>query len=64
MRQSSLLAEGRNPLEVAAQLGHSPTMTLETYGHLIEELRDTPSQSAEELIRMARQGTRVMSQVD
>ena len=61
---SLLLAEGRNPLEVAAQLGHSPTMTLETYGHLIEELRDQPVQPAEELIRIARQDMYPVSRAD
>lgn len=51
---SLLLAEGRNPIEVAAQMGHSPVMTLQTYGHVIEELRGKERQSAEQLIVAAR----------
>ena len=47
---SLLLAEGRTAIDVAAQMGHSPTMTLETYGHIIEELEDTPHVSAEAVI--------------
>jgi integrase len=34
---SLLLAEGRQPLCVARQLGHSLAVLLETYAHLIEE---------------------------
>lgn len=52
---SLLLAEGRNPIEVAEQLGHSPTMTLDTYGHVIDELRGKPNAPAEARIRAARQ---------
>jgi hypothetical protein len=35
---SLLFAEGRTVIEVAWQAGHSPTMALATYGHMIEEL--------------------------
>jgi site-specific recombinase XerD len=35
---SLLLAEGASVVEVARQAGHSPAMTLSTYGHVIEEL--------------------------
>ena len=52
---SLMLAERRNPVEVAAQLGHSPAMTLQQYGHIIDELRDKPSVPAEQLIREARE---------
>jgi integrase len=53
---SLMLAEGRrNPVEIAAQLGHSPAMTLQQYGHLIEELQDEPGVPAEQLIRKARE---------
>ncbi len=52
---SLLLAEGRSPLEVAEQLGHSPVMTLSTYGHVIRELKGQKHHlSAESLIRQAR----------
>jgi integrase len=37
---SLLLAEGRTVHYVAAQLGHSPVLTLSTYGHLIAEYAD------------------------
>lgn len=45
---------GRNPLEVAAQMGHLPIMTLQKCGHVIEELRGERPQSAEKLITAAR----------
>lgn len=35
---SLLIHEGRSIVEVAAQLGHSPSMCLDTYGHVIAEL--------------------------
>jgi integrase len=35
---SLLIHEGRTVLEVAAQTGHAPTMTLSTYAHVIAEL--------------------------
>ena len=47
----SLQTEARAP---ATQMGHAPTMTLETYGHIIEELGDTPHVSAEAEIGEAR----------
>ncbi len=51
---SLLLHEGRNVIYVARQLGHSPTMTLTVYGHVIDELEDAPTISAEDAIRQAR----------
>ena len=51
---SLLLAEGRTAIDIAAQMGHSPTMTLETYGHIIEELEDTQRLSAEAVTGEAR----------
>jgi integrase len=53
---SLLLAEGRNPVEVAEQMGHAPTMTLDTYGHVIAVLRARKVKpiSAEALIERAR----------
>ena len=36
---SLLIHEGATVVEVARQLGHSPTMTLNTYGHVFDELR-------------------------
>jgi integrase len=59
---SLLIHEGRfSVVEIAAQLGHSPTMTLNTYGHVIAELADAEKVSAEELIRQAREEIRPIS---
>ena len=41
----------------ARQAGHSPTMALATYGHVVEELEDAERQPAEDVIRHARPGT-------
>ena len=52
---SLLIHEGRlSVVEIAAQLGHSPTMTLNTYGHVIAELKGSTRISAEDQIREAR----------
>jgi len=52
---SLLLAEGRNPVEVAEQLGHAPSRTLDTYGHVIAELRGRKKVRAEVEIQRARE---------
>jgi site-specific recombinase XerD len=52
---SLLLAEGASVVEVARQAGHSPAMTLSTYGHVIEELEGGERRSAEAVIRAARE---------
>jgi integrase len=58
---SLLLAEGRTVVDIAAQAGHSPTMTLDTYGHVIDELDPAQRRSAEELISEAREaGVRIL----
>lgn len=54
---SLLLAEGRSVVDVAAQLGHSPAMTLSTYAHLVEELDSRKRKAAEDIIRAARRAT-------
>ena len=54
---SLLIAEGRSIVEIAAQLGHSPTVCLDTYGHVFDELKSKDTISAEELIRNARAAT-------
>lgn len=46
----------RTVIEVARQAGHSPTMALATYGHVIEELEDTVREPAEDVIRKAGSG--------
>jgi integrase len=40
--------------ELAEQMGHSPAMTLNTYAHVIRELKGEPIVSAEEQIERAR----------
>jgi integrase len=58
---SLLLAEGRTVVDIAAQAGHSPTMTLDTYGHVIDELDPAHRRSAEELISDVREaGVRIL----
>jgi integrase len=52
---SLLLHEGRDVIYVARQLGHGAELTLRTYGHVIEELEDSPQMPAEEAIRQARE---------
>jgi integrase len=51
---SLLLAEGASVVEVARQAGHSPAMTLSTYGHVIEELEGAKRRSAADVIAAAR----------
>jgi site-specific recombinase XerD len=54
---SLLLHEGRSVTYVARQLGHAATLTLNTYGHVIDELDDSPQIPAEGAIRAARSGS-------
>lgn len=49
-----LIAEGASIVEIARQAGHSPTVALDTYGHVIEELEGSARLPAEEVIRQAR----------
>jgi integrase len=52
---SLLIAEGRlSIVEIAAQLGHNPTVCLDIYGHVMAERRDAETLSAEALIAAAR----------
>jgi integrase len=51
---SLLLAEQRNPLEVARIMGHSPQVLFSTYAHVIAELEGQPAVSAEDRIKAAR----------
>jgi hypothetical protein len=44
---------------VASQLGHRAELTLRTYGHMIEELEDSPQLPAEEAIKQARETMRL-----
>jgi integrase len=39
---SLLLHEGRSVIYVARQLGHGAQLTLGTYGHVVDELDDSP----------------------
>jgi integrase len=54
---SLLLHEGRSVIYVARQMGHDATLTLNTYGHVIDELEDAPRVPAEVAIRAARDGS-------
>ena len=54
---SLLLHEGRSVIYVARQMGHDAKLTLDTYGHVIDELEDAPHVPAEEAIRAARNGS-------
>ncbi|MGB2711291.1 MAG: tyrosine-type recombinase/integrase [Conexibacter sp.] len=51
---SLLLAEGRSVHYVARQLGHSPALTLSTYGHLFAEYEDADRIDAAREIATAR----------
>ena len=51
---SLLLAEGRQPLYVANQLGHSLAVLLSTYAHLIDEYAERQPIDAEAEIAKAR----------
>jgi integrase len=51
---SLLLHEGRSVIYVARQLGHDARLTLSTYGHVIDELEDSPQIQAETAIAAAR----------
>ncbi len=51
---SLILAEGKTVIEVARQAGHSPTICLTTYAHLIDDLAGSVLTSAEAAIREAR----------
>ncbi|MGB0095899.1 MAG: site-specific integrase [Solirubrobacteraceae bacterium] len=51
---SLLLHEGRSVIYVARQLGHDARLTLTRYGHVIDELEDTPRIDAEAAIVAAR----------
>ena len=54
---SLLLHEGRSVMYVARQLGHDARLTLSAYGHVIDELDDSPQIPAEDAIRAARTGS-------
>lgn len=51
---SLLIHSGRSPVDTAAQLGHAPTMSLDTYGHVFSDL-DGDHRPPGELIAEARQ---------
>jgi len=51
---SLLLAEGRQPMAVAQQLGHSVAVLLSVYGHVLSEFEDRERIDAEAEIRAAR----------
>ena len=51
---SLLLHEGRSVIYVARQLGHDARLTLSTYGHVMDELEDSPRLDAQTAIADAR----------
>jgi integrase len=51
---SLLLHQGKSVIYVARQLGHDATLTTSIYGHVIDELEDSPQQDAEAMILAAR----------
>jgi Phage integrase family len=53
---SPLLHEGRSVIYVAPQLGHGAQLTLGTYGHVVDELDESPRLDAEDAIAAAREG--------
>jgi hypothetical protein len=53
---SLLIGEGMSVVEVAAQAGHAPTMTLDTYAHVMADMQQGGRLSAEDAIRVARDG--------
>jgi integrase len=55
---SLLLAEGRNVIDVARQLGHGAQLTLSTYGHVMEELNGSERVDAEAAIEAAIEAAR------
>ena len=60
---SLLLAEGRQPLYVARQLGHSVAVLFSTYAHLIDEYAEAPNIDVDREIAKARRqvGVRLVS---
>jgi hypothetical protein len=52
---SLLIAEGLSVVEVARQAGHAPTMTLDTYAHVMADHDGAERLSAEAAIRAARE---------
>ena len=51
---SLLIAEGASVVEAARQAGHAPTMTLDTYAHVMADLDGAERIPAEAAIRAAR----------
>ena len=49
------IAEGASVVEVARQAGHAPTMTLDTYAHVMADHDGAEQLSAEASIRAARE---------
>ncbi len=52
---SLLLAEGKQPLYVAKQLGHSLAVLIDTYAHLIDEYEEAERVDPEAEIAAARE---------
>lgn len=61
---SLLLHEGRSVHYVAKQLGHGARLTLDTYGHVIDELEDAPRLPAVEAILKERRASVVGTAIE
>ena len=57
---SLLLHEGRSVIEVARWMGHSPIMTLQVYGHVMDDLVGAGHIDGDELIGLARNADRLL----
>jgi integrase len=55
---SLLIAEGRSIIYVARQMGHGARLTLQTYGHVMDELEGVENLDAEMAIEEARSALR------
>jgi hypothetical protein len=53
-----MIQAGYSPVELAAELGHSPTLTFGTYAHLFSEFSRGERLDPESLIRVARRRRR------
>jgi integrase len=51
---SLLIAEGRSVLDVARHAGHSPTMTLDVYGHVFDDFDPVDRTAAAQRVKDAR----------
>jgi integrase len=63
LRASMLIKSGMDVVEAAQELGHDPTMTLNTYSHVLREWKGKPPISVDDEVRRARRGFRSLKAV-